>query len=60
MTQSEREAIVKEVKHWLKSHYPDEEASWHIQNLLGNILGWGTPEQEEVSKLLTHTQGVQQ
>lgn len=34
-----KEHIKKTTIRWKKTHFPDEEAKWHIQNLLGNILG---------------------
>jgi hypothetical protein len=44
--------FIKTLKKWLTTHSPDEEARWHIQNLLGDYFGWNSKEQQEISELL--------
>lgn len=51
--EAEKERLVNEVHNWLKTHSPSDDARWQIQNLLGNFLGWGSANQQEVSGTLT-------
>lgn len=51
-----KQQIVEAVKIWHSTHPTNELESWKIQNLMGNILGWNTPEQVEVSKMMTKKQ----
>jgi hypothetical protein len=48
----ERERLITTLRVWRRSHFPGFDPAWYIQNLLGDFLGWGTPEQEETSQLL--------
>lgn len=47
-----REALVRKLKDWYKSHPGNEEKCWYLQNFLGEYLGWGTEHQKQVSKIL--------
>lgn len=47
----EKKKLLEAITEWKKSHFPNEDASWYIQNLLGEYLGWGSDEQKEMSKI---------
>lgn len=51
----ERARLVEVTKKWRKSHHPDSEGKWHIQNLLGDFFGWGGVDQQEISSLFDPT-----
>lgn len=45
--QEEHKRLVQVVKKWRQTHFPDDEQSWHIQNLLGDFL----PDGEEIEQI---------
>lgn len=53
----ERRRLVETVRAWSLTHEVSEETAWAIQNLLGDYLGWNTPEQQEISEMFKKQEG---
>ena len=47
--------LINQLKLWLETHNPSDDTAWHLQNFLGDYLGWGSDEQKEFSELLKQT-----